>query len=84
MTRTIVLFVSLPLTLGYNRSIPGYPRYAMTGDASEGVHNLKITDARIDDEGTYECQVGPGLVRHSLPIKASSKVTVLCEFSVAT
>jgi hypothetical protein len=51
----------------------------MLGDASEGVHNLKITDVRLDDDGEYECQVGPGVNRSSVPIKATSRVNVLCK-----
>ena len=43
--------------LGYDRSIPGYPRYSMIGDASLGVHNLRIVDARSEDNGEFQCQV---------------------------
>lgn len=53
----------------------------MLGDAVEGVHNLKISDVGIDDNGIYECQVGPGVKRFSTPIKASSRVSVLCKSS---
>ena len=43
--------------LGYDRSIPGYPRYSMIGDASLGVHNLRIVDAKSEDNGEFQCQV---------------------------
>lgn len=44
--------------LGYDRSIPGYPRYSMIGDPSQGVHNLRIVDAKSEDNGEFQCQVG--------------------------
>lgn len=43
-------------TIGYDRSIPGYPRYTMTGSAREGVHNLRIEGARLEDDGDFQCQ----------------------------
>lgn len=43
--------------LGYDRNIPGFPRYSMVGDANAGVHNLKIVDAKSDDNGEFQCQV---------------------------
>lgn len=42
---------------GFNRSIPGYPRYSMTGDPLQGIHNLKIENATLDDDAEYQCQV---------------------------
>ena len=62
--------------LGYDRNIPGFPRYSMIGDASIGVHNLRIVDARNEDNGEFQCQVGPGGKNYA-PIRATSKVTVL-------
>lgn len=50
----------------------------MTGNPLEGIHNLKIEDARIEDDGDYQCQIGPGV--HSKPIRADSKVTVLSKY----
>ena len=43
--------------LGYDRNIPGFPRYSMVGDASLGIHNLRIMDARNEDNGEFQCQV---------------------------
>lgn len=43
--------------LGYDRNIPGYTRYSMIGDATLGVHNLRIVDAKSDDNGEFQCQV---------------------------
>nr|XP_046920413.1 nephrin-like isoform X2 [Dermatophagoides farinae] len=62
--------------LGYDRNIPGFPRYSMVGDASLGIHNLRIMDARNEDNGEFQCQVGPGGKNYA-PIRATSKVTVL-------
>ena len=50
----------------------------MTGNPQEGVHNLKIEDARIEDDGEYQCQIGPGI--NSKAIRADSKVTVLSKY----
>lgn len=61
--------------LGFDRSIPGYPRYRMDGNPSEGVHNLKIERASIDDDGEYQCQVGPAT--NNKAIRANSRLTVL-------
>lgn len=47
----------------------------MSGNALEGTHNLQIEDARLDDDGEYQCQVSPG--GGSKGIRAMSKLTVL-------
>lgn len=73
----LLIWYLLPRT-GFDRSIPGYPRYSMTGNPQEGVHNLKIEDARIEDDGEYQCQIGPG--PNSKAIRADSKVTVLSKY----
>lgn len=61
--------------LGFNRSIPGYPRYSMTGDPLQGIHNLKIENATLDDDAEYQCQVGPTSDHRA--IRADAHVTVL-------
>lgn len=61
--------------LGFNRSIPGYPRYSMTGDPMQGIHNLKIENATLDDDAEYQCQVGP--TSDHKAIRADAHVTVL-------
>lgn len=43
--------------LGYDRNIPGFPRYSMVGDANLGIHNLRIVDAKNEDNGEFQCQV---------------------------
>ncbi|XP_069180503.1 nephrin isoform X2 [Procambarus clarkii] len=56
--------------LGFNRSsIPGFPRYSVLGDEAAGVHNLRITEVVMLDDGEYQCQVTPygiaGAIRHA-------------------
>ncbi|KAA0189961.1 hypothetical protein HAZT_HAZT002975 [Hyalella azteca] len=61
--------------LGFERGVPGYPRYRYTGDSSIGEHYLVITGVTLQDDGEYQCQVGPTAV--AAPIWASATVTVL-------
>uniref|UniRef100_A0A1W7RA58 Nephrin n=1 Tax=Hadrurus spadix TaxID=141984 RepID=A0A1W7RA58_9SCOR len=61
--------------LGFDRSIPGYPRYQMIGNPQDGVHNLQIEKAQLEDDGEYQCQVGPAL--NNKAIRADAHVTVL-------
>lgn len=61
--------------LGFNRSIPGYPRYTMIGDPAQGVHNLRIENATLEDDAEYQCQVGPTADHKA--IRADAHVTVL-------
>ncbi|XP_067138324.1 nephrin-like isoform X3 [Centruroides vittatus] len=61
--------------LGFDRSIPGYPRYQMIGNPQDGVHNLQIENAQLDDDGEYQCQVGPAA--NNKAIRADAHVTVL-------
>lgn len=37
--------------------IPGYPRYIMEGSGEDGIHDLRIENAQIDDDGEFQCQV---------------------------
>ena len=45
---------------GFDRHLPGFDRYSVLGDDSDGSFNLKVVSAVKDDEAKYECQVGPG------------------------
>merc|ERR1719412_1952204 len=47
------------LTLGYDRSIPGIPRYEVLGNDETGNFSLKISNVSLTDDADYECQVGP-------------------------
>ena len=66
---------SLHLLAGYDRSLPGFPRYTVLGHDTTGVFSLKITNATLTDDATYECQVGPA--PGNKPIRASARIGVL-------
>ncbi|XP_062872517.1 nephrin [Trichomycterus rosablanca] len=53
-----VQWVKDGLLLGPHRSLPGHPRYTMTGDENRGQYHLQIEDIRLEDDSPYECQVG--------------------------
>ena len=59
---------------GYDRSIPGIPRYAVLGSDDTGNFSLEISDVRLEDDADYECQVGP--VNYNRPIRAPAHLTV--------
>jgi len=63
--------------IGYERDLPGFPRYSVSGRDRDGVFNLRIGNASVDDDATYECQVGPA--PGNRPIRASANLTVLRE-----
>ena len=64
------------LLLGFDRHLPGFDRYSVLGDDSDGSFNLQVENANKNDEAKYECQVGPG--RGNPPIRASAFLTVNC------
>ncbi|XP_056613688.1 nephrin isoform X1 [Triplophysa dalaica] len=53
-----VQWVKDGLLLGPQRTLPGYPRYSMTGDQQKGQYHLQILNITLEDDGPYECQVG--------------------------
>lgn len=55
--------------------IPGFPRFSTVGDKNQGVYNLRITNASIDDDAEYQCQVGPAKFQNA--IRAESRLTVI-------
>ncbi|XP_071534108.1 nephrin-like [Panulirus ornatus] len=61
--------------LGFERGVPGYPRYQYSGEATLGEHHLIIKGVTLEDDGEYQCQVGPTMT--SLPIWAAANVTVM-------
>lgn len=52
----IFYILSLYIT-GFDRMIPGYPRYFMEGSGEDGVHDLRIENAQLEDDGEFQCQV---------------------------
>ncbi|XP_017836908.1 nephrin isoform X1 [Drosophila busckii] len=61
--------------LGFEAVIPGFPRYSVLGDRRQGVYNLRISNASINDDAEYQCQVGPA--RLNSAIRANAKLTVI-------
>ncbi|KAH7951075.1 hypothetical protein HPB52_004706 [Rhipicephalus sanguineus] len=61
--------------LGFDPSIPGFPRYTMIVDNQRGVYNLRITNVQMEDEAEYQCQVGPAHKNHA--IWTAARITVL-------
>ncbi|XP_037713470.1 nephrin isoform X2 [Drosophila subpulchrella] len=61
--------------LGFSAVIPGYPRYSVLGDRKQGIYNLRISNASINDDADYQCQVGPA--RLNSAIRANAKLTVI-------
>ncbi|RWS30409.1 nephrin-like protein, partial [Leptotrombidium deliense] len=47
----------------------------MFGNSREGIHNLRIENIKMEDDGDYQCQVGPALNHKA--IRAHTKLTVL-------
>ncbi|XP_064102682.1 nephrin-like [Macrobrachium nipponense] len=61
--------------LGFERDVPGYPRHSYSGNPSEGEHHLVIKGTTLDDDGKYQCQVGP--TANTSALVASANVTVM-------
>ncbi|TDH12004.1 hypothetical protein EPR50_G00066240 [Perca flavescens] len=53
-----VQWVKDGLLLGPQRSLPGFPRYSMIGNPTKGQYHLQIEKAQLEDDASYECQVG--------------------------
>lgn len=65
---------------GFSAVIPGFPRYSVLGDRSQGVYNLRISNASLEDDAEYQCQVGPA--KFNSAIRANAKLTVICKYIV--
>ncbi|CRK89536.1 CLUMA_CG003280, isoform A [Clunio marinus] len=62
--------------LGEHRNLSGFERYSMVGSDEEGDFSLDIFPVMLDDDATYQCQVGPG--RRTPPIRSrKAKLTIL-------
>ena len=66
------------LTMGYDRSVPGYPRYTVIGREEHNEYDLMITDVSIEDDDEFQCQVGPGGPGEP-SLQGIAKLTVLGE-----
>ena len=60
---------------GYDRNLPGFPRYQLLGTDDSGEYSLKINNVSLSDDAVFECQVGPGL--NNRPIRASARLNVM-------
>ncbi|XP_047498515.1 nephrin-like [Penaeus chinensis] len=61
--------------LGFSRTVPGYPRYRYAGDSVKGEHHLIIKGVTLQDDGEYQCQVGP--TANASAIWAAANLTVM-------
>ena len=73
----IILFFSF--FSGYDRSLPGFPRYKVLGSEETGEFSLEVVNATLEDDAIYECQVGPSF--NNKPIRASARLNVMCKFN---
>lgn len=44
--------------LGIDRDLSGFPRYSMVGSDDEGDFSLQIGSVSLEDDATFQCQVG--------------------------
>lgn len=69
-----------PSVSGYDRSIPGIPRYRVLGSEDTGQFSLEINNVNITDDASYECQVGPA--NYNKPIRAAARLNVLRKHAI--
>lgn len=77
-TKFIYVFFFLFPKIGFSAVIPGYPRYSVLGDRVQGVYNLRVSNASLEDDAEYQCQIGPAKFNNA--IRANAKLTVICEY----
>ncbi|XP_049818879.1 nephrin isoform X2 [Aethina tumida] len=61
--------------LGFSNVIPGFPRYSVIGDRRLGEYNLRISNASLEDDAEYQCQVGPARLHKA--IRANARLSVI-------
>ncbi|KAK9885751.1 hypothetical protein WA026_013623 [Henosepilachna vigintioctopunctata] len=61
--------------LGFSNVIPGFPRYSVIGDRRHGVYNLRVSNASLEDDAEYQCQVGPARLHKA--IRANALLNVI-------
>ena len=72
-----MLFIfHLCVFLGFNRNLPGFPRYEIKGREDQGEYDLQITNVSIEDDDEFQCQVGPGAAGEP-PLLGIAVLTVL-------
>ena len=63
--------------LGYDRKVPGKPRYSVIWyDNEDTEYHLQIANVSLEDEGTFSCQVAP-IGDWDTKLEARAKLTVL-------
>lgn len=65
---------------GFSSVIPGFPRYSVIGDRQHGVYNLRVSNASLEDDAEYQCQVGPARLHKA--IRANARLNVICKFVI--
>ncbi|KAA3672460.1 uncharacterized protein DEA37_0001673, partial [Paragonimus westermani] len=70
------------ILLGYDRSVPGSPRYRIIGDVGRGEHTLQIMDVQPEDAGVYECQVTPVQALNHPLLRRKTQLSVLVKPSL--
>lgn len=63
------------ILVGFNRDIPGFPRYRMDGSEPLGEYHLIIDDVRLADDAEFQCQVGPA--RGNRPLLGRAYLSVI-------
>ncbi|XP_046676056.1 nephrin isoform X1 [Homalodisca vitripennis] len=61
--------------LGFSSVIPGFPRYSVIGDSKNGVFNLRVVNASLEDDAEFQCQVGPSAFHKA--IRADARLSVI-------
>lgn len=64
---------------GFSTVIPGFPRYSVMGDRRHGVYNLRVSNASLEDDAEFQCQVGPS--RMNKAIRANARLSVICKYT---
>lgn len=64
---------------GFSSVIPGFPRYSVIGDRRHGVYNLRVSNASLEDDAEYQCQVGPARLHKA--IRANARLSVICKYT---
>ncbi|KAK9509901.1 hypothetical protein O3M35_004792 [Rhynocoris fuscipes] len=50
----------------------------MVGDSRNGVFNLRIVNATLEDDADFQCQVGPKNFHKA--IRANARLSVICKY----